>query len=105
MGPDGPEAGAERTKADAEAVKAVTGYLKAANSRIEALCNYVKKDNSAIDPDKLIGLATGTSIEQDVRNRAPKMDLASFRKALNEEWSWNIDDLYNNLPEELRKQP
>lgn len=92
-------------EASAETARALAAYLPQHEKRTAALLSYVTQTDGSLDKERLKTLAKGTSIESDVTRRLPQLDAKSLSALLKADWQFNVDDLYNNLPEALKGKP
>jgi hypothetical protein len=100
------EAEAAEAKARAaEAMALAAPYLSEANRRKSVLVAYLTKEDGSLDRERLKKIAAKTGSEKAITETAPTLDVPGLQKKLDGEWAWDVDDLYRNLPENLRKKP
>lgn len=73
-------------------------YLEAVKNKTQELLQYLTAPDGSLDRARLKALARGTSIEAIVNQQADSLEVKGLRQQLDGNWSWNVDDLYKNLP-------
>lgn len=91
----------EAAKSAAEGVRAAApiaaAKIKAEMTKAQQILQHVSPSGT-LDKDKLTSLARGTVYEQTIAHEINSLTSESFKKHLDEDWSFMIDDLHKNLP-------
>lgn len=102
---DAQAAEAEAEVRAAEAKAQAAPHLNEVNRRKSVIVAYVTNPDGSLNSDLLKTLAGETANEKAITEAASTLDVPGLQKKLDGDWAWDVDDLYRNLPEPLRKKP